>query len=230
VTEANIAEDLESLAVPLRRLTLSEVNPRRGDVEAVARSYAQFGQRKPVVARITGGRSNARRGEVIAGNHQVRAAESLGWDRIAVVWVRDDPTTASAFALADNRTSDLATYDDDELRGLLAALESEPDLLAAASWTQDDVDDLLASAQEDALPENVRQDKNYNDFLDKYATQTTRTILLDYPRVIFEWMVDRLVDLRAEGGYSSNAETVLALVAERTGQQPPSPEADEGPE
>ena len=53
---------------------------------------------------------------VIAGNHQLAAARKLGWDQIAVLYVEDDELTAKAFALADNRTADLGTYDDDLLR------------------------------------------------------------------------------------------------------------------
>jgi ParB-like chromosome segregation protein Spo0J len=101
-----IAADLEGLAFPVDRLTPLPDNPRRGDVQAVARSYATFGQRKPIVARREG-----EGGIVIAGNHQLAAAEELGWDEIAVVWVDDDDITAKAFALADNRTADALATD-----------------------------------------------------------------------------------------------------------------------
>jgi hypothetical protein len=39
----------------------------------------------------------------------IAAAQQLGWTHIAVVWVDDDDITATAFALADNRTGDLGT-------------------------------------------------------------------------------------------------------------------------
>lgn len=45
---------LADLAVPLVNLVPLPGNPRQGDVDAVARSYAAFGQRKPLVARRTG--------------------------------------------------------------------------------------------------------------------------------------------------------------------------------
>lgn len=95
-----IHADLVPLAVPLDILESLPGNPRRGDVAAVVRSYAEFGQRKPIVARRRGG------GVVIAGNHQLAAARELGWDEIAVVWVDDDEVRAKAFALADNRTAE----------------------------------------------------------------------------------------------------------------------------
>ena len=118
---SDIAESLRPLAVQIDSLTLLPGNPRRGDIEAVARSYERFGQRKPIVAR--------RDGTVIAGNHQLQAAQKLGWDEIAVVYVDDDDLTAKAFALADNRTGDLGTYDLESLESLLKEVALDDDLL-----------------------------------------------------------------------------------------------------
>ncbi|MBK9179891.1 MAG: ParB N-terminal domain-containing protein [Acidimicrobiales bacterium] len=86
---AVIAPDLAELAAPTDTLLLLAGKPRRGDVDAVARSLATFGQRKPIVAR----RSDR---TVIAGNHTLLAARQLGWPAIAVVWVDDDDVTARA--------------------------------------------------------------------------------------------------------------------------------------
>jgi ParB-like chromosome segregation protein Spo0J len=136
-TTEHIAEDLRPLAQPIDLLKLLPGNPRRGDVEAVMRSYDRFGQRKPIVAR--------RDGTVIAGNHQLQAAQRLGWSHIAVVWTDDDDLTAKAFALADNRTADLGAYDDDDLRALIESVAIDPNLLAAASYS---LDDLLDDAND----------------------------------------------------------------------------------
>ena len=138
--EPKIVPALAGLAVPVDRLEPMPGNPRRGDVEAVMRSYERFGQRKPIVARKTAGSSRAPTGVVIAGNHQLEAAKRLGWPKIAVVWVTDDETTASAYAVADNRTSDLAVNDDTDLLALLKSLDDE--LLEAASFAPDDLDAL----------------------------------------------------------------------------------------
>jgi DNA modification methylase len=131
-----IAADLEVLATPIADLSLLEGNPRRGDVEAVARSLAAFGQRKPIVARTDG--------TVIAGNHTLLAAKSLGWESIAVVRVDDDEATAKAFSLADNRTAELGGYDDAALAALIAEVhDADEELLAATGWDGDDLQDLL---------------------------------------------------------------------------------------
>lgn len=136
-----IADQLLPLAVDIKKLKPMPGNPRRGDVESVKRSYSRFGQRKPIVA--------LRDGTVIAGNHQLAAARALGWKQIAVVYVDDDEQTAKAFSLADNRTSDLGTYDAQALADLLADVASDADLLLSTGYTQEFLDTLLGTPDDD---------------------------------------------------------------------------------
>jgi DNA modification methylase len=136
VTATMIHPDLEGLACPVALLDTLPGNPRHGDVDAVAASYGRFGQRKPIVAR----RGADGRGTVIAGNHQLLAARRLGWEHIAVVWTEDDDIQASAFALADNRTGDLASYDDALLLTMLEDVwAADADLLADAGYLEEDL-------------------------------------------------------------------------------------------
>lgn len=131
-----IIDALQSLAVPLARLRSMDGNPRRGDVAAVMRSYARFGQRKAIVAKADG--------TVIAGNHQLEAARQLGWEEIAVVFVDDDDATARAYALADNRVGDLGSYD----HQLLAELISSVPDLSGTGFDQAFTDAALGSLQD----------------------------------------------------------------------------------
>ena len=87
-------------------------NARKHDeknLEAIKGSLAQFGQRKPIVVQ---GRT------VIAGNGTLEAARQLGWDEIEIVQVPEDWTAeqAKAFALADNRTAELAEWIPEQLQ------------------------------------------------------------------------------------------------------------------
>jgi ParB-like chromosome segregation protein Spo0J len=135
-----IADSLAGLAVPIDRLRPLEGNPRRGDVQAVARSLKRFGQRKPVVARTDG--------TVIAGNHVLAAALELGWPELAVSWADDDDATAKAFALADNRTAELGAFDLGDLAAMAAEVHAvDPALLLAASYTEEDLNALLAGQE-----------------------------------------------------------------------------------
>lgn len=162
-----IAPDLKPLAVPIENLIPMKGNPRKGDVEAVKRSYEMFGQRKPVVARRTGISENGFAiGIVSAGNHQLQAAKALKWKEIAVVFIDEDENTAKAFSLADNRTHDLGTYDDLELNVLLKEMEAfDKDLFAATGYTNGDIEGLLASLHTDAPTEVKDNDEVRGELL-----------------------------------------------------------------
>jgi ParB-like chromosome segregation protein Spo0J len=165
-----IAEGLQHLAQPITTLKPLPGNPRRGNVEAVAKSYQQFGQRKPLVA--------LKDGTVIAGNHQLKAAQKLGWTEIAVVFVDDDEATAKAYALADNRTADLGTYDDDALAELISDIAHDADLLMASGYTAEDLDKMIADIDvPNFMPTDEEQPR-----LDQRAP-----ILC--PKCAFEWRV-----------------------------------------
>jgi DNA modification methylase len=116
-----IAEGLRPLAEPLEKLVPNEKNAREhgeAKVAAIAASLREFGQRKPIVV-------NRRGGVIEAGNAVFLAAQSLGWTHLAVVWVEDDSGAAAGFALADNRTAELATWNAAILAELILDLERD---------------------------------------------------------------------------------------------------------
>lgn len=132
-----IAEPLLPLARPITEFKLLDGNPRRGDVASVKRSLQRFGQRKPIVVRADG--------TVEAGNTTLKAALELGWAEIAAVPFADDEATAKAFALADNRTSELGAFDLAALTAMAVDVHAvDPALLEAASFTEADLNALLA--------------------------------------------------------------------------------------
>ena len=142
-----ISNDLVGLATPIGGLVLLPGNPRRGNIPAVIASLEKFGQRKPITATADG--------TVTAGNHTLQAAQVLGWTHIAVVVEDDDPKTAKAWALADNRTSDLGSYDDDLLAALLADVAGDDALLLAAGYDTDFLADLLDTGDTPPAPSLV---------------------------------------------------------------------------
>ena len=148
-----INNNLKALAVPIDQLHSLPGNPRVGDVAAVARSLERFGQRKPIVARHADG-------VIIAGNHTWQAAKQLGWTEIAVVWTDDDDDTMKAFALADNRTAELGSYDEQALKKMIAEVQTaDPELLRDTGYSDDDVRNLLQEIQ-DSLTDSVDDSKN----------------------------------------------------------------------
>jgi ParB-like chromosome segregation protein Spo0J len=124
---AYIAEQLRPLTVPLADLVLDPKNARKhdgGNLAAIAASLREFGQVKPLVA-------NKATRVIEAGNGTFLAAQTLGWSHVAVVWVEHDPAAARGFAIADNRTAELASWDDTILQELLGEIAHDsPDLYA----------------------------------------------------------------------------------------------------
>jgi DNA modification methylase len=106
-----IAESLRPLAVLIDSLHEDPANARVGhDVPRIAASLKAYGQRKPIVA------NRLQDGKIEAGNGTYRAAKELGWSHVAVVFVDDDPATAAAFGIADNRVGEFSRWDEDVLR------------------------------------------------------------------------------------------------------------------
>lgn len=120
---SKIAEGLRPLAVPIGELQFDPANAvthSEGNLEGIKGSLHVYGQRKPVVV-------NRRTGAVEAGNGTLAAALSLGWTHLAAVYVDDDPATAAGYSIADNRTSDLHTWDKAALDKLLREVSTGND-------------------------------------------------------------------------------------------------------
>jgi len=105
--------------VTIESLKLDPNNARKHskrNLEAIAKSLNRFGQRKPIVVH---------NGIVIAGNGTVEAAKSLGWKEIGITRCPNDwdDETAKAFALADNRSAELAEWDEITLSAQLLDLD-----------------------------------------------------------------------------------------------------------
>lgn len=130
-----IAEQLRALAVPIDTLHEDPANARKGHaIDRIAASLKQYGQRKPIVI------NRAQGGKVEAGNGTLAAARSLGWSHIAAVFVDDDPATAAAFGIADNRTGELSEWDFDILADIMPTLDG-----LFTGFTGAELDEALAA-------------------------------------------------------------------------------------
>lgn len=145
---AGMGFDVEE--VPLERLILHPANPRDGDVGAIVESIRSNGWASAVVAQ----RSTR---HVLAGNHRIRAARECGIGAVPVLWLDVDDDTALRILLADNRTSDLATWDDRALADLLVELRTQTEKgLTGTGFDGNALDELLADllAPSGFLPED----------------------------------------------------------------------------
>ena len=131
-------------------LTPDPKNARQHDaknLKAIEGSLSQFGQRKPIV--IT--EANV----IVAGNGTVTAAKNLGWETIEAVRVPADWSSdqVKAFALADNRTAELATWSPEVLAAQLIELESAGFEIAEFGFDKVEPPIELPEIQEVEIPE-----------------------------------------------------------------------------
>lgn len=130
-------------------------NPRDNDhaVPGVADSIRRFGFASPIIARKSGDKH-----EVIAGHTRLKAAKTLGLDRVPVRVMELDPADAKLLALADNKVAEAADWSDD-LGPLLRELQEEGLEIDGLGWGDDELEELLAEpavdidGSEDDVPE-----------------------------------------------------------------------------
>ncbi len=112
----------------LDALTCDPANVRKHDqrnLDAIKASLQRFGQQHPIIVDAAG--------VIRAGNGRYMAMRALGWSECDIVRTDLKGSEATAFAIADNRTAELATWDDDALAQQLAALQIEDEELALAT-------------------------------------------------------------------------------------------------
>lgn len=131
--------------VPVDALTPHPQNPRKGDTVVIAESIVHNGFYGAVVAQKSSG-------FIIAGNHRLQAAIDTGATEVPVIWVDADDEQALRILLADNRTNDLAGYDDNVLAQVLKSLES----IEGTGYDQAAVDEIIASV--DGVAEDASGD------------------------------------------------------------------------
>lgn len=113
--------------VKIDSLKFDPRNARKHDdrnIKAIMNSLSKFGQQKAIV--VGDG------GIVIAGNGTLEAAKRLGWDTIDVRRSGLKADEATAYAIADNRSAELAEWDDPVLGDILGELKE-------SGWELDDL-------------------------------------------------------------------------------------------
>lgn len=132
-------------------------NARRGNISVLVESLKINGQYRPIVVQKS-------TNYVLAGNHLLRAAKQLGWEKIDAVFIDCDDEAALKIVLADNRTADLGDYNDELLKQLLETVEN----FEGTGYTEEDLAELdkMAGIQEEEKPDiefslALREANNY---------------------------------------------------------------------
>lgn len=162
-------------------------------------SLERFGQQKPIVVDS--------RNIVIAGNGQLAAAQALGWKQIDIVRTQLLGTEAAAYAIADNRSSEFAQWDDAALLATLGQLDEE--LQGIAGFTADEIASMEFRATvdpEDSKPWFGAQ------FKDKYREQVLKQMVLVYGLEQYGLVFDAMAEYAEKHGLSDNSEVVVHLL------------------
>jgi ParB-like nuclease domain len=138
----------------LKAITPYASNPRRNDhaVDAVARSIQEFGFRQPIVVDEAA--------VIVVGSTRYKAALKLGLGQVPVHVARGlTPAQVRAYRIADNKTAELADWDQERLVQELAELQHldfDVDLLGFSPRELQallDTDLTAGLADPDAVPE-----------------------------------------------------------------------------
>lgn len=119
---------------PIHELQPHPDNPRKGDIGAINESVETNGFYGAVVAQQS-------TGYVLAGNHRLLVAEAQGITTLPVIWVDVNDEQARRILTVDNRSNDLADWDDRKLAELLGEM---PDL-TGSGFTDEDLETLMRS-------------------------------------------------------------------------------------
>ena len=142
--------NFETIAVADLSLDPSNVRKHsRRNLDAIKASLRKFGQQKPIVVDA--------KGIVLAGNGTLTAAQELGWTEIQIVRTELAGVEATAFAIADNRTAELAEWEEDKLNAVLKSLQDEGVDLVDVGYSPEDV---KIEAEKQAPQEFAEVDEN----------------------------------------------------------------------
>lgn len=178
----------------IKDLKLDPKNVRKHtpkNLKSIESSLQRFGQQKPILVDSSG--------TVRAGNGTLQAAKNLKWKSVDVIETDLSGDELKAYAIADNRTSELAAWDDEMLAGQLKELfDLEEDLLNSAGFERMELDAMLGDSNDldemwEGMPEFKHEDlepeytirvhfatetdrQEFSDLIDQKITSNTRTI------------------------------------------------------
>lgn len=118
----------------------------------IANSLETFGQFKNIVTW---------RGYIVAGHGLVEAARAQGWQRVEVKRLPDDwdETTVEGVLVADNRTAELSTRNEERLADMLQRIRqsNKAGLIDATGYNTDSVDIMLKKLAQAGEPPVFRE-------------------------------------------------------------------------
>ena len=121
-------------------------NPRWNDqaVVPVANSIKEFGFGAPIVVQ-------AGTNMIIAGHTRLKAALKLGWKKVPCRILEITDRNAERLAIADNKTNEIADWNEEHLQEIMKAFE--PEELENLGFNEEELNDLLGDGEEQSIEE-----------------------------------------------------------------------------
>jgi hypothetical protein len=136
----------------------------------------------------------------------------LGFTHVDVLKVDLKGKEAIAYAIAANRTGELAEWDDERLLTQLKdILQSDAELFAATGFSQDDIDRLRKDI-ESGIVESEASAEAMGENIAKYESSAIRQIVLVFSVAEYNRVVDAFGRYCDQNGLSNNTEAVMHLL------------------
>lgn len=198
-------ETAQEHLVPIDLVQEYPDNPRRGDTKALRESIERNGFYGVLIAQKS-------TGFILAGNHRLRVLREMGVNSVPVMFVDCTDEDARRIVLADNRTSDLAFYDDPTLFRLLQELDGD---LGGTGYDRASYELLLQGLEGDQILGGIAQGFSPEEREAAYLDSEVRSIILPYGGELYDDVAGNLQALRSALSLDTNADVVeiLARVA-----------------
>jgi len=135
---ANAAPNLQTMVAPVSSLEPHPENVRihsEENLQAIMKSLKEYGQQKPIVV----GKDNL----VLAGCGTLEAAKRLDWKTISIVLTNLSGEQALAYAIADNKTTDMSEFDFHHLSKVMRTLAEAGVDLSVTGFAEFEIEPLL---------------------------------------------------------------------------------------
>jgi ParB-like chromosome segregation protein Spo0J len=125
--------------IEINTITPWEKNPRYNEhaVQQVAVSIQQFGFLNPIIAQKS-------TKKIICGHTRYKAAKQLNLLKVPVIFADLDDVQSSAYAIADNKLGEIASWNEGLLAEILSEIKSEIDL-ESLGYNQHELNALLSN-------------------------------------------------------------------------------------
>lgn len=133
---------LVSVTLSVAKLKQHEHNSRTHDeenIQAIIKSYKDFGEMQPIVVNKTN--------EILAGNGRHVAAQRMGLRTLQCVRITDlSPEEEELYQIADNKTGDMSSFDEEKLAIQFSRLDEKGLDLTSSAFAPREIQPLMDSA------------------------------------------------------------------------------------